>query len=119
MFITFTHANGTPETVEIGDGSGIIPQYSNGLGALDLPVYTVPSGTTPVQSNFTSGSPAGVISNGGYYLRFFNGVAKTILVTKFRMDDAAALDTARITIDTALLANTEVLNLLPDGSAGS
>lgn len=119
MFITFTHTNGTPETVEIGDGSGIIPQYSDGMGTLSLPVYATPSGTTPVQSNYSSGSPAGIIETGGYYLRFFNGQSKTLLVTKFKMDDATALETARITIDTALLASTEVLNLLPDGTAGS
>lgn len=121
LIINFTHANGQVESVGIGDGFNTTPQYSDGLGGvITQPVYAVPSGYTPVQSTLSSGSPAYVISgDAGYYIRFFSGDIKSLLPTKLRMDDANALEAARITIDTALAADAGVLNLLSDGSAGS
>lgn len=121
LIINFTHANGVVESVGIGGGFNTTPQYSDGLGGvITQPVYSVPNGYTPVQSTLTSGSPAYVISgDAGYYIRFFSGDMKSLLPTKLRMDDADALEAARITIDTALAADAGVLNLLSDGSAGS
>lgn len=118
MFITFQP---TGEVIEIGDGSGIIPQFTVGLGELAAPVYSTPSGYTPVQTVLSSGSPAQILAGAsqGYYVRFFNGQSKTLLVTKFQMDDAEALTTAQETIFGALDSDDATLILKSDGSAGS
>lgn len=121
LIINFTHADGTVESVGIGGGFNTTPQYSNGLGGvITQPVYAVPAGYTPIQSTLSSGSPAWVISgDAGYYIRFFSGANKSLMPTKLRMDDANALEAARIAIDTALAAGDAVINLLSDGSVGS
>jgi len=105
-----------------GVGINVTVQTLAGLGELAAPVYTTPDGYTPVQTVLTSGSPAQILAgqySSGFFLRFFASDNKTLLVTKFRMDDEAALALAQTTIDTALLADTEVIVLNSDGSLGS
>lgn len=106
-----------------GVGITVTAQFTPGLGELAQPVYTTPSGTTPVQTDYTSGSPAQVMAGdiaSGYFVRFFSGESKTLLVTKFRMDDAQALADAADTYATAFAADPNgFLILMSDGSAGS
>lgn len=117
MQITFAP---TGEVVT-GVGVTVTPQYSVGLGELAQPVYTTPSGYTPVQTILASGSPAAIIAgaSAGYYVRFFAGENKTLMVTEFKMVDADALETARTTINAALASADAELTLNADGSAGS
>lgn len=103
----------------VGVGDTVSFQTTVGLGELAQPVYSVPSGYTPVETTYSSGSPAGVITDGGYYVRFFAGDSKTLLVTKFPMDDETALGTAQATIEAALAAGDAALILKSDGTAGS
>lgn len=108
--------------VVTGVGVTVTPQFTNGIGTLVLPTYTVPSGYTPVQTTLTAGSPAAILAGSystGYYVRFFAGDAKTLLVTKFKMDDADALVAAAATIESALNAATEAIVLKSNGSLGS
>ena len=119
MNFTFRHPSGTFETVP-GVGVTVGVQFSTGLGPITPAEYDVPSGYTPVQTTLASGSPASVLSSGtGYFLRFFNGLNQTLLVAKFRMDDAAALNTARTTILAALVAGNDNLTITPAGTAYS
>lgn len=87
------------------------------------PIYLdTPSGYTPVQGTMASGSSAdfpilGTANN--YYIGFFDGMNKTLLVAKFPMDDAAAVTTGLATIVAALNASTEAITLKSDGTLGS
>lgn len=116
MFITFTPTN---ETVEVGGMTGIIPQFTVGLGELSAPVYETPSGYTPVQTVLDSGSPAQILAGAaqGYYVRFFNGMNKTLLVTKFQVDDSDALTNAENQILGALAGGAPAIRLAADGEA--
>lgn len=106
--------------VVTGVGVNVTPQFTKGLGVLAQPVYTTPNGYTPVQTTLASGSPAAILTGeDGYYVRFFSGDSKTLLVTQFKMEDETALSTARATIDAALGAGDAILTLKADGSAGS
>lgn len=116
MNFTFRHPSGTLETVP-GVGVTVGVQFSTGLGPIAPADYNVPAGYTPVQTTLASGSPASVLSSGtGYFLRFFNGLNQTLLVAKFRMDDAAALNTARATILDALANGDDSITIGPDGN---
>jgi hypothetical protein len=106
-----------------GVGSTVTAQFLAGLGELAAPVYTTPTGYTPVQSTLTSGSPAEVLAgpySSGYFIRFFAGDSKTQLVTKFKMDSAVALSVARVNFTAAYNTDPDsILVLNADGTVGS
>lgn len=114
MLVTFVP---TGENVEVGLG-GTTPQK---LAAITSnPIYiTTPSGTTPVQGNMASGSRASypiLGSANGNYIGFYAGENKTLLVTKFKMDNAAAVTAGLAAIAAALTAGNAVLDLDSDGN---
>jgi hypothetical protein len=116
MNITFRHPSGVFETVP-GVGVTVGVQFAPGLGTIAPASYAVPSGYTEVQTTLTSGSPASVLGGtGGYYLRFYNGLTQTLILPKFKMNDAAALATARQTIDAAFAADDAAITIGPDGN---
>lgn len=115
MNFTFRHPSGVFETVP-GVGVTVGVQFAPGLGPITPATYTVPSGYTEVQTTLASGSPASVLGGGGYYLRFFNGLNQTLLVAKFKMNDSAALNTARVTILAAIAAGDDDITIGPDGN---
>ena len=115
MLITFSP---TGENVEVGEFAAV-PQR---LAAITSnPIYiTGPSGTTPIQGTLTAGSspfyPILGTANENY-IGFFAGQNKTLLVTKFAMNDATAVTTGLATIATALAAGDGALGLESDGTA--
>jgi hypothetical protein len=116
MNITFRHPSGVFETVP-GVGVTVGVQFAPGLGTIAPAGYTVPSGYTEVQTTLTSGSPASVLGGtGGYYLRFYNGLTQTLILPKFKMDDAAALNTARQTIEAAFAADDAAITIDSTGA---
>ncbi len=116
MNFTFRHPTGVFETVP-GVGVTVGVQFAPGLGPITPADYDVPAGYTPVQTDIASGSPASVLGGGGYYLRFFNGLNQTLLLAKFKMNSAAALNTARVTILAALAAGDDSLTIDATGAA--
>lgn len=118
MNFTFRHPSGTFETVP-GVGVTVGVQFAPGLGPITPADYSVPSGYTPVQTTLSSGSPASVLGGGGYYLRFFNGLNQTLLLAKFKMNSAAALNDARVNILAALTAGDDNITIGPDGAVYS
>jgi len=117
MLITFEP---TGENVEVGP-LATTPQRLSAITS--NPIYLdTPSGYTPVQGTLTAGSSAFYPMLGaanGNYIGFFAGDNKTLLVTKFLMDDATAVTTGLATIATALGAGDGALILKRDGTAGS
>jgi len=118
MNFTFRHPSGVFETVP-GVGVTVGVQFAPGLGPITPATYTVPSGYTEVQTTLASGSPASVLGGGGYYLRFFNGLNQTLLVAKFKMNDAAALNAARQAILAAITAGDDNITITPAGAVYS
>ena len=120
MLISFTHSNGVTENVQVGLGE-CTPQS---LAAITSnPIYLdTPAGYTPIQGTMASGSSALfpiLGSANGYYIGFYGGENKTLLVTKFEMDDATAVATGLATISAALVADTAAITLRSDGTLGS
>jgi hypothetical protein len=116
MNIIFRHPSGVFETVP-GVGVTVGVQFAPGMGEITPANYTVPSGYTPAQTNIASGSPASVLGGtGGYYLRFYNGLTQTLILPKFKMNSAAALQTARETIQTAFASDEASITIGPDGN---
>jgi hypothetical protein len=115
MNFTFRHPSGVFETVP-GVGVTVGVQFAPGLGPITPAQYSVPSGYTPVQTTLSSGSPASVLGGGGYSIRFFNGLNQTLLVAKFKMDSAAAVNTARENILTAINDGDDNITIGPDGA---
>jgi hypothetical protein len=116
MNVIFRHPSGVLETVA-GVGVTVAVQYAPGVTNLSPLVITVPSGTTPVQGNYGGGSNAwNIAGDGGYYLRFVGGDMQANQITKFKMDDQAALNTARTTIETAFASDEANITIGPDGN---
>lgn len=117
MLVTFEP---TGENVQVGQFE-TTPQRLASITS--NPIYiTTPSGYTPVQGTLTAGSSAafpilGTANN--YYIGFFDGLNKTLLVTKFPMDDSDAVTTGLATIAAALVADTAAITLKSDGTLGS
>lgn len=114
MLVTFVP---TGENVEVGPGAAT-PQK---LAAMTSnPIYIdTPSGYTPVQGEMADGSKANFPILGaanGAYIAFYAGENKTLLVTKFKMDDAAAVTAGLAAIAAALTAGNAVLQLDSDGN---
>jgi hypothetical protein len=117
MNVTFVHSNGVKETVA-GVGVTVAIQYAPGLTNLSPLVITTPAGTTPVQGNYGGGSNAwNIAGDGGYYLRFYGGDTQVNQITKFKMDDAAALLTAYATIEAAFAADDAAVTIDSTGAA--
>lgn len=108
------------ETVQVGLGA-CTPQALAGYSS--NPIYLdTPAGYTPVQGTMAAGSSANFPIIGQYNkpsIGFYSGNVHAYLVTKFEMDDAAAVTTGMATISTALDASAETLILKSDGTAGS
>lgn len=87
------------------------------------PIYiTTPSGYTPVQGTLTAGSSADFPILGaanGNYIGFYDGMNKTLLVTKFLMDDATAVTDGLAALAGALVAGAGAVTLNSDGTLGS
>jgi hypothetical protein len=117
MLITFVP---TGETVQVGLGA-CTPQAL--AGYTSNPIYlTTPSGYTPVQGTMAAGSSANFPMIGQYNqpaIGFYSANVHAYLVTKFTMDDAAAVTTGMATISTALDADDATLLINSDGTAGS
>jgi hypothetical protein len=120
MLLIFTHADGTTENVQVGQGE-TTPQRLGSFAS--NPIYiTTPAGYTPVQGTLTAGSSAAFPILGtanGNYIGFYDGENKTLLVTKLLMDDSTAVTTGLATIAGALEAGDATLYMLSDGTAGS
>lgn len=113
MLITFSP---TGQVVEIGGSTGVVPQYTAGLGAATLPVYETPSGTTAVQTELSSGNPYAILAgNTGYFLRFIQQ-DQNIKIAEFKLEDSAALTLAQTTIETALGTDEAAITIDVDGS---
>lgn len=116
MNLTFRHSTGIFETVA-GVGVTVAVQYAPGVTNLSPLVIDTPAGTTPVQGNYGGGSNAwNIAGDGGYYLRFYGGDMQANQIVKFKMDDAAALTTARTTIEAALAAGDDNLTIDSTGA---
>lgn len=116
MLITFAP---TGENVEVGQ-SAATPQA---LGTIaSNPIYIdVPAGYTPIQGSLEAGSSSAwpiLGSAKNHYIGFFAGQSKTLMVTKFKMDDAAAVTTGLASIATALAAGDLAVTLNSDGTTG-
>lgn len=110
MQITFTPSG---ETVEVGLGANSA-QKGPIAGPYSGPYITTPSGYVPVQGTLTANtSYLAAIGPGGAYISFYNQLGN--LVTKFKMNDAAAATTGMATIATALGAGDLILNLAATG----
>lgn len=114
MLVTFAP---TGENVQVGPFE-TTPQALASISS--NPIYiTTPSGYTPVQGTLTAGSSADFPILGaanGHYIGFFDGENKTLLVTKFLMDDAAAVTAGLTTISDALINGDAYIGLNSDGS---
>ena len=117
MLVTFQP---TGENVQVGLGE-TTPQALSAITS--NPIYLdTPSDYAPVQGTMASGSSAAYPILGaanGHFIGFYAGMNKTLLVTKFKMDDASAVTTGLATIAGALGDGDDVLILKSDGSAGS
>lgn len=117
MLITFAP---TGENVEVGPLAATAQKLS---AITSNPIYLdTPGGYTPVQGTMAAGSSAFypiLGSANGNYIGFFAGDNRTLLVTKFLMDDATAVTDGLAAIAAALAAGDGALELNSDGSAGS
>ena len=116
MLVTFEP---TGENVQVGLGEAT-PQKLSGISS--NPIYiTVPSGYV-MQGSLTTGSSAAypLLGQGaGFYIGFYAGDNKTLLVTKFKMDDETAATTGLATLAAALAAGTDAITLKSNGDLGS
>lgn len=118
MLITFEP---TTEKVQVGLGE-CTPQALPAMTPSGYPYITTPSGYTPVQGTLAAGGTAAfpIMGEAVYnHIGFYDGENKTLLVTKFKMDDADAMTTGLETIATALAADTGAIVLKSDGTLGS
>ena len=113
MLITFVP---TGETVQVGLGA-CTPQAL--AGYTSNPIYlTTTAGYTPVQGTMTAGSSANFPMIGQYNkpsIGFYSGNVHAYLVTKFEMDDAAAVTTGMATISAELNDSSEAITIGSDG----
>ena len=117
MLVTY---DPTGENVQVGLGE-TTPQRLGSFASNPIYIDT-PAGYTPIQGTLAAGSSAAFPILGtanGHYIGFFDGENKTLLVTKFEMDDAAAVTTGLATISAALVADTAAITLNSDGTLGS
>lgn len=115
MEVTFAPSG---ERVFVGDNA-TTPQR---LAAITSnPIYlTTPAGYAPVQGTMTAGSSAFypiLGSANGHFIGFYAGENKTLLVTKFQMDDAAAVTAGLASISEQLAADEAAIILASDGSS--
>ena len=117
MLVSFTHDNGTIENVQVGLGE-CTPQS---LAAITSnPIYLdTPAGYTPIQGTMATGSSALfpiLGSANGNYIGFYDGENKTLLVTKFEMDDADAVTTGLTSLAVALASDETAIVLEKNGT---
>jgi hypothetical protein len=114
MQVTFAP---TGENVFVGQNA-TTPQALSAITS--NPIYLdTPAGYTPVQGTMAAGSSAFYPILGtanGHYIGFYAGENKTLLVTKFRMDDATAVTTGLATIAAQLAADEGAIVLDSDGT---
>lgn len=115
MLVTF---GPTGENVEVGP-NGTTPQKLSAITS--NPIYlTTPAGYEPVQGTMTAGSSAFYPILGdanGHYIGFYAGDNKTLLVTKFKMDDATAVTDGLTALAVALSDDPVVsVTLASDGT---
>jgi hypothetical protein len=83
-----------------------------------IPYVETPSGTTPLEGALVEGgSYLFPLGGAKYRLSFIRADGTT--ATFFGLDDEVAVDTALVTIDTALNASAEAITLKSDGTLGS
>lgn len=95
----------TPETTTYNYGSSFVSP-TTGEG-----------GSTPVEGSHLGGSRLFPVSGGGgAYITFYGGEGRTLVVERFKMDDATAVTAGMGAIATALIAGTAAITLNSDGT---